>query len=92
LITPTRQPRDRQRAAARRAAARAHHPDVGGDPGAFIAALTEIDAAYGHAGKRGDRNVAVTVVVRRARWRRAAGVVINAVRRIVPTRHRYAQL
>jgi hypothetical protein len=92
LITSTRQPRDRQRAAARRAAARAHHPDLGGDPGAFIAALTAIDAAYGYATKRGDRGGAVTVVVRRARWRRVAAVVTNAVRRVVRTRHRYAQL
>jgi hypothetical protein len=92
VITSTRQPRDRQWAAARRAAARAHHPDLGGDPGAFIAALTAIDTAYGHAAKLGDRGVAVTVVVRRARWRRVAAVVTNAVRRVVPTRHRYAQL
>jgi hypothetical protein len=92
VITSTRQPRDRQWAAARRAVARAHHPDVGGDPGAFIAALTAIDAAYGHVTKRGDRDAAVTVVVRRARWRRVAAVVTHAVRRVVPTRHRYAQL
>jgi hypothetical protein len=92
LITSPRQRRDRQWAAARRAAARAHHPDLGGDPGAFIAALTAIDAAYGHARKLGDRDVAVTVVVRHARWRRVATVVTNAVRRVLPTRHRYAQL
>jgi hypothetical protein len=92
LITSPRQRRDRQWAAARRAAARAHHPDLGGDPGAFIAALTAIDAAYGHATKLGDRDVAVTGVVRHARWRRVATVVTNAVRRVLPTRHRYAQL
>jgi hypothetical protein len=92
LITSPRQRRDRQWAAARRAAARAHHPDLGGDPGAFIAALTAIDAAYGHATGLGDRDVAVTVVVRHARWRRVATVVTNAVRRVLPTRHRYAQL
>jgi hypothetical protein len=92
LITSARQPRDPRWAAARRAAARAHHPDVGGDPSAFIAALTAIDAAYGYATKRGDRGEAVTVVVRRARWRRVAAVVTYAVRRVVPTRQRYAQL
>jgi len=92
LITSTRQPRDRRWAAARHAAARAHHPDLGGDPDAFIATLTAIDAAYGHAAKPDDRDVTVTVVVRRARWRRVAAVVTNAVRRVVPNRHRYAQL
>lgn len=89
MITSPHQRRDRQWAAARRAAARAHHPDLGGDPDAFIAALTAIDAAYT---KLGDRDVAVTVVVRHARWRRVATVVTNAVRRVLPTRHRYAQL
>lgn len=35
---------DLGRTAARRAAARAHHPDAGGSASAFIAALADIDA------------------------------------------------
>ena len=92
MITSTQPSRDREWAAARRAAARAHHPDVGGDPDAFVAALTAIDAAYGHVREPGDPRVAVIVVVRRAWWRRVAATVTKALRRAVSTRRRYAQL
>jgi hypothetical protein len=88
VTTSMRPSRDSDRSAARRAAAWAHHPDLGGDPDAFITTFTAIDATYGAVG---DRDVPV-IVVRHARWRRVTIVVNSVVRRVAPKRARYVQI
>jgi len=77
------QPRDAQWAAARRAAGRVLHPDRGGDPVAFMAALTAIDEAYGPA-----RRQSISVIGRHPRLRRFITTMRRVIRRVVPgTRH-----
>lgn len=84
--------RDRRWVAARRAAVRALHPDRGGDPDAFIAALANVDTTYGYLPGCGRREAALIVIVRHARWRRVTTVIDRAVRRVAGTRHDYADL
>jgi hypothetical protein len=81
------QPRDAQCAAARRAAARVLHPDRGGDPAAFVAALTAIDAAYGPQGRQ-----SISVIVRHPRLRWFITTMRRVIRRVVPGTRHYARL
>jgi hypothetical protein len=70
------------RATARRAAARQHHPDVGGSAAALTAAFAQIDRAYGHPGASAD-DVAITVVHRGFRARARALVVAGVLRSVM---------
>ncbi|MDQ1178707.1 hypothetical protein [Rhodococcus sp. SORGH_AS_0301] len=70
---------------ARRAAARAHHPDAGGDAESLIRALRDIDAKF----SRG--TVATQVVVGVSR-RRLAVRRLSRVRRLLPARRTYVDL
>ena len=83
--------RDRQWSAARRVAARSLHPDRGGDPDAFIAALAALDNAYGYL-PDSDHDASPVVIVRHPRWRRMTSATRQVRRRMRGTRHRYARL
>jgi hypothetical protein len=61
-VTPLRP--DQSREARRRAFIREHHPDRGGDPGAFIAGLRDLDADH----QPGSGALPPVVVVRRRAW------------------------
>lgn len=73
--------------AARRAAARKHHPDRGGDAEAFIRALRDIDARFGESDGRGGSDVQVrsTVVSRNLRRLRTSGrTTVRRIRSSIP--------
>ncbi|WP_133169432.1 hypothetical protein [Rhodococcus opacus] len=87
---------DRDRARARRDVARRLHPDRGGDPAAFVAALAAIDGVYpalgrGIPGGASPDPVQVhhsrPVAVRR--WARTLRRSARAVRRRIPGTRRY---
>ena len=83
--------RDRTRVRARRRVVRELHPDRGGDPQSFIAALAAVDAAHGHSpGGAGDAGV--IVIVRHLRWRRLRATLGRSVHRLTGTRRHYIQL
>lgn len=65
---------------ARRAAARQHHPDVGGDPGALDAALAEVDRRFGRV--PGPAEAGPTVTVRSTRGHRLRRRVARTVARL----------
>jgi hypothetical protein len=68
--------------ARRRAFIRAHHPDRGGDPAAFVAGLAALDnAPIGHTRAR------VIIVARRPLWRRVLRALFGW-RRVRPRRVR----
>jgi len=71
---------------ARRAVARRHHPDVGGDVEAYLAALAEVDTRFG----RGPTRAAVPIIVRRSRLRRARRTLRSVA--AVVRRTRYTEL
>ena len=81
--------RDQRWVAARRAAARALHPDRGGDPDTFIAALAALDTG-GH--RPGGHDVPLIVIVRHARWRRLLAAIRRAVGHLPGTARHYAHL
>lgn len=91
MTTTARGSGGREWAAARRAAALAHHPDVGGDPDAFITTLAAIDTTFGRVGSDPGEPT-VTIVVRHPHWRRVTTAFPRAVRRLVASRHHYARL
>ena len=65
------------RGARRRAFIREHHPDRGGDPGAFIAGLRTLDAER----EQGSGPLPKVVVVRRRAWLvRKATMVVRRLR------------
>lgn len=75
--------------AARRRAARSHHPDVGGSAEAYLAALADVDARFGRlpTGRPAGPEVVVTTSVRRRALRvalRGARGASRAVRRRLP--------
>ncbi|MEJ5913045.1 hypothetical protein [Pseudokineococcus sp. 1T1Z-3] len=74
--------------AARRRAARQHHPDLGGSTEAYMAALAEVDAAFGRgAPTGGPRPVVVTTSLRRRLLRvtlRGARDASRSVRQRLP--------
>jgi hypothetical protein len=67
------------RAAARRVAARQHHPDVGGSAAALTAAFAEIDGAYGSV-TDSSQDVVITIVHRSVADRTRALVMAGALR------------
>ncbi|MEO9323185.1 hypothetical protein ABFT23_06810 [Nocardioides sp. C4-1] len=93
--------------AARRRAARLHHPDLGGDADAFVAALRELDDRYAGEGPARDTRAVGAPVVEvvttwRGRRRRAVRVVRDRARPLTdlvgrlpsswPGSHRYGRL
>lgn len=68
--------RDREQLAARRAIARRLHPDLGGDPAAYLEAMAELD----------ERITPPTLFVQRGRWPRARSKIRGARRRWVSRR------
>ncbi|MCW4353695.1 hypothetical protein ONR57_10345 [Hoyosella sp. YIM 151337] len=71
---------DAQYKAARRAVARKHHPDLGGDPEAYLQALEELAQQYQlRAGSHSTSESAV--VARIGVWRQGARALKRAIRR-----------
>ena len=68
---------------ARRAVARRHHPDVGGDVEVYLAALAEVDARFG----RGPAPAVVPIVVRHSRLRRARRTLRSVAAAVRRTRY-----
>ncbi|GAA5142911.1 hypothetical protein GCM10023340_07180 [Nocardioides marinquilinus] len=84
-------PEERERAAERRRVARQHHPDLGGDPEAFVAAMAALErptrgsgaATAGPHGARHDvRLVPSARTRRRRRWGAARRAVADGARRV----------
>lgn len=68
---------------ARRAVARRHHPDVGGDVEVYLAALAEVDTRFG----RGTARAVVPIVVRHSRLRRARRTLRSVAAAVRRTRY-----
>ena len=83
--------RDRQWVTARRTVAAALHPDRGGDPEVFIAALAALDTAHGRSSDVTQVGP-VFVIVRHPRWRRLLVMIRRTVAHIPGTTHHYAHL
>jgi hypothetical protein len=64
---------------ARRAAARQHHPDVGGSATALTAAFADIDRAYGYP-THGSPDVVITIVHRGIRTRARTLATVGTLR------------
>lgn len=85
---------------ARRAAARMHHPDLGGDPEVYMAAIQEIERRSGSSSWTGAGREQIFVVPRRfdriRRLPRTAKRAVTKVRstlpRSVPGSRRYGNL
>ena len=82
--------RDRRWVAARRATVAALHPDRGGDPETFIAALAALDSAHGPCG--GTLQAPLIVIRRHRRWRRFLARISRAVHHLPGMTHHYAHL
>ncbi|MFV0461256.1 MAG: hypothetical protein ACK5MT_21085 [Actinomycetales bacterium] len=83
-MTPSVSPDDRsQWLAARARVARRYHPDVGGDPDDFIAALAEVDDLYSRRA-RPKPGLATTVRRRIQAGRRTRRRAVRAVRSRLP--------
>ena len=79
---------ERELRAARRRAAMRHHPDLGGDPETFIAAMADADR---EDGPTVDRVRAPVVIVRRHPVRRQVRAVLRVVGRRL-SRRRYLDI
>lgn len=71
---------DAEYKAARRAIARKHHPDMGGDPAAYLQALEQLTQQHHMcAGSRATNDIAV--VARSGVWQQAVRALKHAARR-----------
>lgn len=82
---------DRAYREARRAAARAHHPDAGGDAQALIDALRAVDARYARSSSVGSTRSTSSPIVGLSR-RSLLTRRLKAVRSMLPSRRTYIDL
>jgi hypothetical protein len=84
---------DRRHRAELRAVARRLHPDLGGDPETYLAAVEAVDRAHGRTGSPDDVRARSAPTSRlRRRLRRARRAVRARLPRRMPGARRYARL
>lgn len=69
--------RSAEHTAARRAVAKRHHPDVGGDPDVYAAELAAVDRKFG----------AAPIFVRQSSWKRRSRLIFRPISRRRSTRY-----
>lgn len=78
--------------AARRAVARRLHPDVGGDPAAYLAAMAAVDRRFGPDVTTGRTRSTASRLLNPRRIRRTVRQLRTKLPRRVPGARRYADL